>query len=147
MSEDQRQRYLADTVNTASPAQLIVMLYDRLGIDIERAATAQESDEFFASTEHLRHGQRVIAELMSSLDIDAWDGGDDLAALYGFVLRELIAVCGSPDAQRLRHTGTLIAGLRSAWYEAAQIVQADPPAVTAGPATVAAPASAGAWVA
>jgi flagellar protein FliS len=143
VSEDQRQRYLADAVNTASPAQLVVMLYDRLGLDIERAASAQESDEYFASTEHLRHGQRVLAELMSSLNVEAWEGGGDLSALYGFLLRELIAVCGAADAPRLRQAGEMVSGLRASWYAAAQLVQGDAP--SAGPADRA-PASAGAWV-
>ncbi len=32
-----RARYLGDAVATASPQQLLVMLYDRLALDLERA--------------------------------------------------------------------------------------------------------------
>ena len=144
MSEDQRLRYLADAVNTASPAQLVVMLYDRLGLDIERAASIQESGTHFESLEHLRHGQQIIAELLATLNVDAWDGADDLAALYGFLLRELIAGGAGPEVRRLRGAGTIVSDLRSSWYEAGQQLVGDiSPVAAAGNA----PASVGAWVA
>ena len=35
-----RARYIGDTVTTASPQRLLVMLYDRLALDLERAQAA-----------------------------------------------------------------------------------------------------------
>ena len=33
-----RDRYLRDSINTASPAKLLIMLYDRLIVDLAREA-------------------------------------------------------------------------------------------------------------
>ena len=38
---DARARYLADAVATATPAKRIVLLYDRLWLDIQRAQAAR----------------------------------------------------------------------------------------------------------
>lgn len=113
-----RARYLADQVSTASPAALIVMLYDRLGLDIELAAAAQDDDDRMAAAHALAHGQRVVTELLSSLDRSAWSGADDLAALYRYVLLGLIDARTTPDPQRLRGLGVIVADLRSAWQAA-----------------------------
>jgi flagellar protein FliS len=111
-------RYLADAVSTASPVQLLVMLYDRLVLDIRRAADAQDSGENIVATEHIRHAQQIIAELMSSLRTEAWEGADDLASLYTFTLQELISVNLNPDPSRLRKVETIVTGLRDSWRKA-----------------------------
>ncbi len=133
-----RLRYLADAVATATPAQRIVMLYDRLGLDIERAAAVAGVP--FAPGTHLRHAQRIVAELMTSLDTSAWSGAEDLASLYGYLLRELISANAEPDAIRLRAAGRIVADLRSSWFAAGQEL-----AETAAPAPRVAVVS-GAWV-
>lgn len=138
MSPDSgRLRYLADAVSTATPAQRIVMLYDRMGLDIERAASAGEPH---LASPHIRHAQQIVAELMSSLDASTWSGADNLAALYGFVLTELIATNADPDPVRLRAVGAIVSDLRQSWFDAAQIL-----ANEAAPSTRVA-ATAGAWV-
>ena len=91
-----------------------------------------------------RSPARIIAELLATLNVDAWDGADDLAALYGFLLRELIAGGAGPEVRRLRGAGTIVSDLRSSWYEAGQQLVGDiSPVAAAGNA----PASVGAWVA
>ncbi len=48
----------------------------------------------------LMSAQAIIVELRSSLAIDTWDGAPGLAALYGFLLTELIAANVLGDADR-----------------------------------------------
>jgi flagellar protein FliS len=142
-SQDARLRYLADRVSTATPAALIVMLYDRLGVDIELAAAAQDAGDPAAASGPLRHAQQILAELLTSLDTAAWSGGDDLAALYRYLLMGLIAAKSTPDPSALRGFGTIVTELRSAWHGAALELAA------AGSASVLQdnqPAVAGAWV-
>jgi flagellar protein FliS len=149
-----RLRYLADAVATATPAQRIVMLYDRLGIDIERAAVActataeneaaQNEPAIGEHASHVRHAQRIIAELMASLDGTFWSGADELSSLYGYLLRELICAHAEPDAVRLRAAGRIVADLRSSWFEAGQQLADDRATDRLSSSPV--PAASGAWV-
>jgi flagellar protein FliS len=115
-------RYLADAVSTASPGALLVMLYDRLVLDLRRAADAQEAVDRTIATEQIRHAQQIIAELRSSLRMDGWEGADNLASLYGFILAELIAVNLEPDHHRLRAVEQIVTGLRDSWHQATATV-------------------------
>ncbi len=81
-----RLRYLTDKVSTATPAQLIVMLYDRLGVDIERAASAQVEGDLAGVSAALLHAQQIVSELRASLDTSAWSGAENLASLYQYML-------------------------------------------------------------
>jgi flagellar protein FliS len=87
--DEVRARYLRDRVMTATPAQRVVMLYDRLGLDLTRAG--EEPDEI-AAGKHVSHAMEIVAELRASLDITAGGPADNLAAIYAFLLRELVAV-------------------------------------------------------
>ena len=68
-----RARYLGDAVATSSPQQVLVMLYDRLALDLERAQKAVAAGERGAASEQLQHAQAIVLELLSSLQVDAWD--------------------------------------------------------------------------
>jgi flagellar protein FliS len=138
MSNPAQLRYLADSVSTASPSQLLVMLYDRLVLDIHRAADAQETAEPMLATDSIRHAQQIIAELRSNLRLDVWEGAENLASLYSFITGELIAVNGTPDASRLRRVEDIVSGLRDSWRAAALILIAEgKPAVGTVAGTVA----------
>jgi flagellar secretion chaperone FliS len=113
-----RLRYLADQVNTASAGGLIVLLYDRLGLDIEVAAAAQADGDLIAASGALSHAQRVVTELFTSLDTSTWSGGDNLAALYQYLLLNLINARTAPDQARLRGLGEIVSSLRAAWQQA-----------------------------
>lgn len=124
-----RARYLADAVATASPARRIVLLYDRLWLDLQRAQAATDAAATAATEaagtvvpgaarDHLLHAQQIVAELLGSLDASAWTGAADLAALYGYLLSELIAECGETRAGRLAGMATIVANLRSTWQQA-----------------------------
>src|SRR3954467_3203093 len=85
-----RERYLGDTVNTASPGKLLVMLYDRLILDLSRGEQAITDGNRPEASRQLLHAQDILAELLASLDTSVWEGGPGLAGLYGFLLTELI---------------------------------------------------------
>jgi flagellar protein FliS len=130
-----RARYLADTVATASPARRIVMLYDRLWLDIQRAQIAADAAAAAgltldpAAREHLFHAQQIVAELLGSLDVAAWPDGAGLASLYGYLLSELIAEAGQARPGRLAVLGKIVSDLRSTWQQAEEKLTTDAPAV------------------
>jgi flagellar protein FliS len=114
-----RDRYLRDSINTASPAKLLIMLYDRLIVDLAQAEEALRSDDRERAHDRLTHAQDIVLELRTSLDVEAWSGGPGLASLYGFLLTELIGANVGRDADRVAACRALVEPLRDAWQEAA----------------------------
>ena len=114
-----RARYMGDTVATASPQQLLVMLYDRLALDLQRAEEALVAGDREVSHAQLLHAQEIVLELRASLQVDVWDGGPRLAALYSWVLGELMKANVKGDVRRVRDCRQVVEPLRDAWREAA----------------------------
>jgi flagellar secretion chaperone FliS len=114
-----RERYLQDSISTASPAKLLVMLYDRLVLDLVQAEEFLAGGDKVAAGPPLMHAQEIILELRSTLDLDVWEGAKGLADLYGFLLTELIGANVGRDADRVAACRGLIEPLRDAWREAA----------------------------
>jgi|SRR4051812_4490737 flagellar protein FliS len=114
-----RDRYLRDSVSTASPAKLLIMLYDRLILDLAKGEEALRSGEREAANDRITHAQEIILELRTSLDVEAWSGAPGLANLYGWLLTELIGANIGRDADRVAACRALVEPIREAWNEAA----------------------------
>ncbi|MBB2945872.1 flagellar protein FliS [Actinoplanes lutulentus] len=114
-----RDRYLQDAINTASPAKLLIMLYDRMILDLGQGEEAFRNGDREAGSAKVMHAQEIVLELRTTLDVEAWDGAPGLASLYGFVLTELIGANIARDADRVASCRTLLEPLRDAWREAA----------------------------
>lgn len=114
-----RNRYLGDSVNTASPARLLVMLYDRLALDLERAEEFLTSRNRMAANEQLLHAQSIVLELQSSLNVDVWDGAAGLSSLYSWLHSELVRANVEQSAPKVASCRQIVEPLRTAWAEAA----------------------------
>jgi flagellar protein FliS len=114
-----RDRYLQDSINTASPGKLLVMLYERLIVDLLQGEEALRAGERERANERITHAQEIILELRATLDVEAWDGAAGLASLYGFLLTELIQANIGRDADKVAVCRGLVEPLRDAWREAA----------------------------
>ncbi|MGY2127639.1 flagellar export chaperone FliS [Blastococcus sp. SYSU DS0617] len=114
-----RARYLGDSVTTASPQQLLVMLYDRLALDLERAQIAIADGDRTEAVEQIEHAQAIVFELLASLRIEIWEGGPRLAALYDWLIRELSQSAIKLDTNRIGSCRQIVEPLRDAWRQAA----------------------------
>jgi flagellar protein FliS len=114
-----RERYLQDSINTASPAKLLLMLYDRLVLDLMKGEESLRTDNREQAHEQLTHAQEIVLELRVSLDVEAWSGAPALASLYGYLLTELIGANIARDSARVALCRGLVEPLRDAWREAA----------------------------
>lgn len=114
-----RDRYLQDSISTASPGKLLIMLYDRLVLDLGQGEEALRNNQREVAHDKLTHAQEIIIELRVSLDVEAWAGAPGLANLYGFLLTELIGANIARDADRVAACRGLVEPLRDAWREAA----------------------------
>ena len=111
--------YATDSVSTASPARLLLMLFDRLVRDLVAAEQAIGKKDLAEANNQLVHAQAIVTELNTSLAVDAWDGARALSDLYLFMNRELVAANIGKDAAKVREVHELAESLRQTWREAA----------------------------
>lgn len=125
-----KQQYLQQQVASATPERLLTLLYDRLLVDVDRAAAAQDAGDWNAAGTHLTHAQSIVAELHGSLT-DAWEGAAELRGVYTYITGRLISANISHDRTATAECRQLIAPLRDAWHEAAELTSATAPRVSA----------------
>jgi len=117
---DARSAYLADSVTTVGPARLLTMLYDRLLLDLDRGLEALGADDRVAGAAHLGHARDIVSELISSLDVEAWEGGPRLMSVYSYLLVGLIEAAANGDVTKTAECRELVIPLVEAWHGAAE---------------------------
>lgn len=119
MNNNARNAYLGASVNTASPERLLVMLCERLVLDLQRGQDAQIAGQREQANTQLQHAQDILLELRSSLDTDAWDGAASLDNLYAWMHSQLIVANTKNDSSVTAHVLTLAEQLSDTWRQAA----------------------------
>ncbi|NYI99840.1 flagellar protein FliS [Nocardioides thalensis] len=114
-----RAAYMGNSVGTASPARLLVMLVERLVLDVERGLRAQREEDWQAAHHHLTHAQDIVIELETSLDVDAMPGGHELAGLYDFLRRRLVTANVRRNAGVTQQALVIARHLCDTWRQAA----------------------------
>jgi flagellar protein FliS len=109
--DDARNRFLRDRVLTATPAQRVVMLYDRLALDLTRAVDVDTA----TAGAHIGHAEQIIAELFGSLDVTVGGPADNLAAIYSYLLRECMQLRAGGSSAGLNGLIEIVVKLRAAW--------------------------------
>jgi flagellar protein FliS len=111
--------YLQQAVLTASPGQLVVMLYDGACRFLTQAAYAMREGDRFRSHQRLGRAEAIIDELLVTLDMEAGDISTQLQAIYVFCRRQLTDARMDDDAERIQWVHDQLADLREAWAEIA----------------------------
>lgn len=119
MMTNARAAYMDASIATASPARLLVMLYERLVLDVQRGLEAGRSQDLIGMHEQLTHAQDIVMELHSSLRVDGFRGGEELGALYGFLHRQLITANIRKDVAITADCLTIVTDLCDTWRQAA----------------------------
>lgn len=111
--------YMDASVATASPARLLVMLCDRLVLDLTRGLEAQQNRDIDTAHRELLHAQEIVLELRCSLRTTDWEGGPGLASLYDFLHLELVRANVTKDPRVTEGCLGLVVDLAATWREAA----------------------------
>ncbi len=130
-----RAQYNQDAILSASPNRLLTMLFDRLMLDLQRAEAAQSEQDWNRASGYLIHAQDIVAELAGTLDVERWDGGQNLLAIYLFSSTKLVSANVEHSIERTREVITIMEPLRQTWHEAAAIVAAQSSAQYTGSST------------
>ena len=119
MYSNAKNAYVGNSVATASPERLLVMLCDRLVLDVQRALEAQQNRNLPEAHNQLIHAQEIIIHLRSTLRVEAWDGGPGLASLYDWLHNELIRANISKDPAVTEGCLSIVTNLADTWRTAA----------------------------
>ena len=123
----QASRYHEAEVLTASPARLVVIVYEHLLVNLRRARLLLGQADTTARSESLERARAALTELLVTLDRDK--GGDlaqRLAAIYTFMLGELLVFGVKPEIIRIDAIIHLAGELHEAFAQVAQSSAATP---------------------
>ena len=116
------QSYLQQQVQTASREQLLLMLYDGAIRFLKVARKGMEAQDVEKAHQNLIRGQRIVSELMASLDVKL--GGEparNLMNLYEYLYYRLVQANLKKDVAMLDEVLEHLAQLRQTWEEAIRI--------------------------
>ena len=116
-----RNAYHGGTVGTATPAQLLIMLFERLALDAERGLRALQEGNNAETNTQLVHAQAIVTELQSPLEVEGMPAGRELMALYGYLQRRMIQANVRHDLRAGREVVQLTRHLRDTWKRAAEL--------------------------
>lgn len=120
------QQYQQNQILSASPEQILVMLYDGAIRFTRQAKMGIESGNVAQSAEGISRAMAIITEFANTLDHEI--GGEiatELDALYSFMIRELTQANLKNDISKLEVVEGLLIDLRGTWAEAIEIVRTE----------------------
>ena len=119
MSVNPYQKYKTAQYSTASPEQLLLMLYEGAIKYARQAQKDMEERNIEAANNKLKKTEDIISELMVSLNMD--EGGEiaqNLYNLYDYMNRRLIQANIRKDPGLVDEVINLLTSLKESWEEA-----------------------------
>ena len=113
------EQYKNTQISTATPGQLVVMLYDGAIKFCKMAILGMESENIETASNNLIKVQNIVNELKISLDKKA--GGDiseTLDSLYEYMIRRLVEANMKKDSKIVKEVQVMLEELREAWVDA-----------------------------
>ena len=120
------KKYQQNQILTASPEQILLMLYDGATRFCKQAISASDSGKTTEKLGRISKTYAIITEFSDSLNHDI--GGEiaaNLDGLYQFMLRELNEARLDTSGKHLHVVADLLADLRQTWAEAVEIQESE----------------------
>jgi flagellar protein FliS len=108
--------YRRQAILTASPAELIIMLFDGCHKSMALAARAIDRSDPAEAHKQLMKAQNIVTELINSLDM-RYEMSQGLQDIYEFMLRELESANLRKDAAALPGLMDIAASMRDTWRQ------------------------------
>lgn len=116
--------YRSSAILTASPGQLVVMLYDGAGRFLHQASVAMTAGDIVTSHNKLVRAEEIVRHLRSTLDMDQGQVAARLQAIYTFSLSHLRQARLDQDPRKLDEVADLLGRLRESWAAIADQAEA-----------------------
>lgn len=106
---------------SASPERLVVIVFEQLVVNLERARIAMERNDIELRVTALRRARGLLSELLATLDFEKGGGiAKQLADLYQFMLYELVDIGQRGDLHVMRKLVSIASNLRDGFVGASQ---------------------------
>ena len=108
--------YKGNRINTASPAELTLMLYDGCRKFINIAKMGIEEKDLAKANTNIKKAERIILELQSTLN-DKYEVAKDFNAVYSYVKRRLLEANIAKDNEILEECAGHMRTMSDTWKE------------------------------
>jgi flagellar secretion chaperone FliS len=123
---NQRQEYVALRVQTASPLELIRILYEAAIQGVQQAVSALQSGDILARGRAITRTIEILSELRIALRFDVQkEYCNTLAGLYGYMQTQLIRAHSEQSETLLQEVSRLLQTLLEGWTGAMQNLTAE----------------------
>ncbi len=112
--------YKQNSVTTASPGELTLMLYNGCLKFLHKAKLAIQEKNIEEKNKNLQKAQSIIGELMSTLNMDV-EVSKQLLPLYEFLNRRLIEANIQNDVAIIEEVEGFVTEFRDTWKEVIRI--------------------------
>ncbi|MEW4285738.1 flagellar export chaperone FliS [Priestia koreensis] len=114
------QAYQQNSVNTASPGELTLMLYNGCLKFIKLGKQAIEQKDIEAKNTNLLKAQKIIQEFMVTLNTDVTISGD-MMVMYDYMNRRLMEANMKNDVAILDEVEGYVTEFRDTWKQVIQL--------------------------
>jgi flagellar protein FliS len=114
------QSYQQNSVNTASPGELTLMLYNGCLKFINLAKNAIQTKDIQAKNMNIQKAQNIVQELMVTLNMDL-EVSKNMMSLYDYMNRRLIDANIKNDTAILEEVEGLVTDFRDTWKQVIQV--------------------------
>jgi flagellar secretion chaperone FliS len=112
--------YQNNSVNTASPGELTLMLYNGCLKFIQLAKRGIQDHDIQLRNTNIQKAQNIVSELMVTLNRDQAIS-KNMLALYDFINSRLVEANVNNDLEALEEAETFITDLRDTWKQVIQL--------------------------
>jgi len=123
MRPDALRKYRETEVMTSSPQKLVILLYEEAIKCLDLAILKIKTGETGEGTKLLLKTQKIVAELIYSLNMDAGEISLRLYTLYEYIYRRLIEANMRKDCQIIEEVLSLLKPLKEAWIKAVEVIK------------------------
>lgn len=122
MSSKAHETYQRNQVQTASPGELTLMLYNGLVKFIKQGKLALESRQVEQTHGYILRAQDIISEFMVSLNRE-YEISKELLPLYDYMKQGLIEANLNKDIDKLSEIESMAIELRETWVQVMKLAK------------------------
>lgn len=111
------QQYKAQSINTLTPGELLIMLYDHMILCINKSILSIKNKKIIEAHENIIKAENIVLYLIDILDM-SYPVSKDLLQLYDFLNKQLILANAKKDENILKELLPLISELKTTWQQA-----------------------------
>lgn len=112
--------YQEQAILTATPGQLVVLLYDGIVRFLRQADAAFEAKQVAQAHERIGRAEAIVDELQATLDMSQGQVAQNLEGIYVFWKGCFMDIRLKQDREKLQRIVAQVANLREAWAQVAQ---------------------------